>query len=441
MEEKTKPLKTENTENKEHKNRIHILIQYYYRRAKQDLINLFKWILLAVFTGVVVGGISSLFSFVLTKVTAFREGHLWIFCFLPAAGLLIVFLYRWIGKQDGGVNQVFSTITMRDDVAFRSAPLIFISTALTHLTGGSAGREGAAIQLGGSIGNQLGRWLRLDEQDRHVMVMSGMSAAFSALFGTPMAAAIFSMEVVSVGVMYYTALVPCVIASLIATNFAAGLGIHPEVFHVTEIPKLTILSGVKMGIIAFGCAALSVIFCMALKETSVVLHKKLKNQYIRVVVASLAIMLITLCLWTTDYMGAGIDGIAAAVEHGRAEPLAFFWKIVLTAITMRAGFKGGEIVPSFFIGATFGCSAGHLLGLSPSLCAAAGMVAVFCGVTNCPITSILIAFELFGFEGVAYYLIAVSISYASSGYYSLYKDQTIVYSKYKAKYVNRHTRM
>lgn len=423
------------------KKEIPTLVHYYYRRIKQDYKSLFKWILLALLTGVVVGGVSSLFSYVLTQVTTFREEHLWMFLFLPVAGLMIVFLYQKVGKQDGGVNQVFSTVTSKDDVAFRSAPLIFISTTLTHLVGGSAGREGAAIQLGGSIGNQLGRIFKLDEEDRHVIVMSGMSAAFAALFGTPMAAAIFSMEVVSVGVMYYTALVPCVIASLVATNFAAGFGIHPEVFHVTNIPKLTLITGVKMGIIGFCCAIVSVAFCVALKQTSVVFHNKLKNKYIRVVVAGVVIILITLCLQTTEYMGAGIEGITQAIEHGTSHPTAFFWKIVLTAITMRAGFKGGEIVPSFFVGATFGCSMGHLLGLSPSLCAAAGMVAVFCGVTNCPITSILIAFELFGFEGVAYYLIAVSISYASSGYYSLYKDQTIVYSKYKAKYVNRHTRM
>lgn len=422
-------------------NRILILAQYYMRRVKQDVISLLKWILLAIITGLVVGAISTVFSYVLSSVTVFREQHLWVFLFLPVAGVIIVFLYKKIGKQDGGVNQVFSTVTSKDDVAFRSAPLIFISTAITHLVGGSAGREGAAIQLGGSIGNQLGRWFHLDEQDRHVIVMAGMSAAFSALFGTPMAAAIFSMEVVSVGVMYYTALVPCVISSLIATNFAAGMGIHPEVFHVMNVPKLTIFSGCKMGIVALGCAIISVIFCVVLKQTSVVFHKRLKNKYIRVALASVVIILITCCLQTTDYMGAGIGGITAAIEHGQAKPFAFFWKIVLTAITMRAGFKGGEIVPSFFVGATFGCAMGHFLNLSPSLCAATGMVAVFCGVTNCPITSILIAFELFGFEGVAYYLIAVSISYAASGYYSLYKDQTIVYSKYKAKYVNRHTRM
>lgn len=424
-----------------HGNHGNVLFQYYYRRIKNDFVSLCKWIVLAIITGYVVGGISTLFSYALTWVTSYQESHLWVFLLMPLAGVIIVFLYQHIGKDDGGTNQVFSTVRSQDEVPFRSAPLIFVSTAITHFVGASAGREGAAIQLGGSIGNQIGRWLKLDEEDRHVIVMCGMSAAFSALFGTPMAAAIFSMEVVSVGVMYYTALVPCVVASLIATNFAAGLGIHPEVFHVSNIPELTIINGTKMGIIAIACAVVSVLFCVALKQTGVLFHKNIKNRYIRVIIASVVIILITVILRTTDYMGAGIPVITEAIEHGKTEPFAFFWKIVLTAITMKAGFKGGEIVPSFFVGATLGCSLGNLLGLSPSLCAAAGMAAVFCGVTNCPITSILIAFELFGFEGVSFYLIAVSISYAASGYYSLYKDQTIVYSKYKAKYVNRHTRM
>lgn len=415
-------------------------VPYYTRRFKKDAGSFVKWIVLAFLVGGIVGGISSLFSFVLSFVTDYRNEHLWVFYLLPVAGVIIVFLYECFGKEDGGTNQVFSTVRAKDEVPFRSAPLIFFCTALTHLVGGSAGREGAAIQLGGSIGNQLGRILKLDDEDMHVIVMCGMSAAFAALFGTPMAAAIFAMEVVSVGVMYYTALMPCVISSLIATNFAAGLGIHPEVFHVGSIPKLTFVTGGKMGLIALACAGISVVFCVCLKQTGKLFHKQLKNHYLRVLVVSLVIIGLTTLLHTTDYMGAGIGIITRAIETGEVNYFAFFWKMVLTVFTMKAGFKGGEIVPSFTIGAALGCELGIFLGLSPSLCAAAGMVAVFCGVTNCPITSILIAFELFGFEGVAYYLIAVSISYAVSGYYSLYKDQTIVYSKYKAMYVNKHTR-
>lgn len=415
-------------------------VPYYKRRFEKDAVSFVKWILLAFLVGFVVGGISSLFSFLLSFVTTYREEHAWVFFLLPVAGVIIVFFYHCFGKDDGGTNQVFSTVRARDEVPFTSAPLIFFSTALTHLVGGSAGREGAAIQLGGSIGNQIGRWLHLDDEDIHVVVMCGMSAAFSALFGTPMAAAIFSMEVVSVGVMYYTALLPCVISSLIATKFAAGLGIHPEVFHVSDIPELTFVTGGKMGLIALACAGISVVFCIALKQTGNIFHKQLKNDYIRVFVVGIVIIIFTLLLHTTDYMGAGIGIITKAIEEGQVNYFTFFWKMFFTVLTMKAGFKGGEIVPSFTIGAALGCELGIFLGISPSLCAAAGMVAVFCGVTNCPITSVLIAFELFGFEGVAFYLIAVSISYAVSGYYSLYKDQTIVYSKYKAMYVNKHTR-
>lgn len=172
---------------------------------------------------------------------------------------------------------MLSTIKAKDDVPLRSAPLIFVSTILTHLTGGSAGREGAAIQFGGSIGNQLGRIVKLDEFDHHVMVMCGMSAAFAAVFGTPMAAAVFAMEVVSVGVMYYAALLPCVIASIIASKFAAGIGIHPELFHVTKIPELTIINGLKMAVIAAACGAISILFCVALKAASTLYSKYLKN--------------------------------------------------------------------------------------------------------------------------------------------------------------------
>ena len=195
--------------------------KYYLGRIKRDLTNFFKWMALAILTGVVVGGASSVFAICIRWVTAFRADNKWMFLLLPVAGLIIVFMYQRLDKNDGGTNQVLSTIRSKDDVPLKSAPLIFVSTVLTHLTGGSAGREGAAIQFGGSIGNQLGRIFHLDEFDHHVMVMCGMSAAFAAVFGTPMAAAVFAMEVVSVGVMYYAALLPCVIASIIAAKFEA----------------------------------------------------------------------------------------------------------------------------------------------------------------------------------------------------------------------------
>ena len=414
-------------------------MKHYAERLKMDGANLIKWVFLSVTIGLIVGGISSLFAHMLTAVTNLRTENGWLFYFLPAAGVIIVFLYDKFGKEDRGTVQVFSTVREKDSVKFYSAPLIFISTSLTHLAGGSAGREGAAIQLGGSIGNQLGQGIRLDQEDRHVMVMCGMGAAFAAMFGTPIAAAVFSMEVISVGSMYYTALAPCIIAALVASGLAGILGVHGEAFHVAAIPELTITTGLKTGIAAIACAAVGTLFCVVLKQTGKLYGYLFKNKYVRIAAAGGLIILVTKILGTTDYMGAGTGLIIQAVEQSDSGYTTFLWKLLLTAMTMKAGFKGGEIVPSFCIGATLGCVLGQLLGISPSLCAACGMVAVFCSVTNCPMASILIAFEMFGFEGAVFYALAVSVSYATSGYYGLYKDQRILYSKYKAKYVNELT--
>ena len=413
--------------------------QYYLGEIKQTSHNFIKWFFLAVITGGIIGVISSAFGHALSIATSIRKDMPWLLFALPLSGLLIIFLYKKFGKDDGGTNQVFSTVRARDEVPATAAPLIFVSTVLTHLTGGSAGREGAAIQLGGSIANQLGRWFKMDEEDTHVIVMCGMSAAFAALFGTPMAAAVFSLEVISVGVMYYTALMPCLIASLIAAGVAGELGIHAEHFFEGFVPQMSIVTGLQIGIVVLVCTIVSILFCMVLKLVGKT-YGKIPNKYSRIVVAAGIIIVMNLLLQTTDYMGAGTELIVKAVQFGEARPWDFFWKLVLTALTMKAGFKGGEIVPSFCIGATLGCAMGQLIGFEPRLCAACGMIAFFCAVTNCPITSMLIAFELFGFEGVSYYLVAVAVSYATSGYYSLYKDQTIVYSKYKAKYVNQKTR-
>ena len=417
------------------------ILKYYARHIYEQVRSLAKWLLFALIAGVGVGGISSAFAIAMNVATEYRSGHIWVFIFLPIGGLIIVAMYSAFHyKNDKGTNLVLSMIHSKADIPFKMAPLIFMATTITHFVGGSAGREGAALQLGGSIGNQLGRWFHLDEQDKHVLVMCGMSAAFAALFGTPMAAAIFAMEVVSVGVMYYAALLPCVFSSIIASRLSISMGIDPEAFHIIDIPTLNILTGSKMILIAAICGVLSILFCMLLHGTGDLFRKYLKNPYIRIVTASFIIMALTFILWTDDYMGAGINVIERAIE-GEANASGFFWKMIFTALTIEAGFKGGEIVPSFFIGATFGCAFGHFIGLSPSLCGATGMIAMFCGVTNCPITSMMIAFELFGFEAVPYFLIAISISFVTSGYYGLYHDQTIVYSKYKAKFINRNTVM
>jgi H+/Cl- antiporter ClcA len=318
------------------------------------------------------------------------------------------------------------------------APLIFISTLITHLFGGSAGREGAALQMGGSIGNTLGKLFRFDEKDKHVMIMCGMSAAFSALFGTPMAAAIFSMEMISVGIMYYIALVPCVISSLVAHGIASYFGITNELFLIDEIPAFGILSSIKVSILAILCALVSILFCVVLHQSEALYKRFFKNPYLRAVVGGVLVVLLTLLVGNQNYNGTGITIINQCI-NGTVRPEAFLLKILFTALTLGAGYKGGEIVPSFFTGAAFGCLFGNLLGFSPTLCAAVGMTSVFCGVTNCPITSLLISFELFGYDGMPYFLLSVAFSYMLSGYFGLYRSQKIIYSKYKTNYINKTT--
>jgi len=416
------------------------MIRFYMGRIMRNLAVFIRWGIFSAFVGLFVGAFSTLFAFCLRQVTSFRTENPWLILCLPLAGVVIVFLYGVFRyKNDKGTNMVLSSIHAEAEVPFRMAPLIFISTIITHLFGGSAGREGAALQLGGSIGQQLGKLFRFDEKDQRIVVMCGMSAAFSAIFGTPIAASIFSMEVVSVGVMYYAALVPCVFSSLVASKFANHMGIGPNVFKIRQMPLFEVVPSLKVIGLALCCAALSVVFCMALHSLGDFYRNKLKNPYIRIIVSSLVIIVLTIILQTDDYMGAGVPVIQRAIQ-GNVEPLAFVWKIVFTALTLEAGFKGGEIVPSFFVGATFGCLFGHIVGISPSLCAAVGMMSVFCGVTNCPITSMLIAFELFGYHGVPFFLLGISVSYLMSGYYGLYHDQTIVYSKYKTEYINRKAR-
>lgn len=398
-----------------------------------------KWVIFAILVGTIVGLCGSAFYFGMSYVTFLRTAHSWLILLLPAGGLVIVGLYHLFhDEKDTGTNLVISAIHSGDELPFRMAPLIFVSTLITHLFGGSAGREGAALQMGGSIGNALGRLFRFDEKDKHVMIMCGMSAAFSALFGTPMAAAIFPMEMVSVGVMYYIALVPCVISSLVAHGIAVSFGVSNELFLIGEIPSFGILSSVKISVLAILCALVSILFCVILHQTGHLYKKLFKNPYLRVFAGGCLIVFLTCLVGNQSYNGTGINIIENCI-NGTVRPEAFLLKMIFTALTLGAGYKGGEIVPSFFTGAAFGCLFGNLLGFSPTLCTAVGMTSVFCGVTNSPITSLLISFELFGYDGMPYFLLATAFSYMLSGYFGLYRSQKIVYSKYKTNYINKAT--
>lgn len=393
-----------------------------------------KWVVVSGIIGIVVGLVGTAFSYGMKIVTELRQEYELLVLGLPVAGLLIVFLYHIAGRDDDhGTNSVLAAVRSEDKLTFITAPLIFISTLLTHLFGGSAGREGAALQMGGSLGSWLGKMFRMNDKDIQVTVMCGMSACFAALFGTPMAAAIFSIEVVSVGVMYYSALVPCVFASLMALEVARYLGVTGEAMTIGVISEFTATNTWKVALVAVLCAGVSICFCQVLHLVSAKSKKWIPNSYIRIFVVGAMVVAVHFLLGTDDYMGAGMEIIEHCM-HGEVKTEAFLLKMILTALTLGVGFKGGEIVPSFFIGATFGCVMGDMLGTSPSLCASVGMIAVFCGVTNSPITSLMIALELFGMEALPFFMIGVAISYMLSGYYSLYDSQKILYSKYKPEF-------
>ena len=391
-----------------------------------------QYILYSVIIGVVVGLVGSAFYHCMHLATGLRDTYSWILYLLPVGGLLIVgdnYLFKDRAPQ--GTNLILKSVRDEDHIPIKVAPLIFIDTVLTHFFGGSAGREGAALQLGGSIGSFIGKTLKANKVNRKILTLCGMSAAFSALFGTPLAAAIFALEVVNVGAVYYTALVPCCLSSVIAYLIAQALKVAPELFTVTGIPELGAFSIGKIIVLALLCAVVSIIFCKVLHLAKHTLTKYFKNPFLRIFVGGALIVVITLLIGSRDYLGAGMHIIEHCITGGEA-PLApaFLLKIIFTAITLGAGFCGGEIVPSFFIGATFGAVMGPLLGLEVSFAAAVGMLCVFCGVTNCPISTLIIGFELFGFAGAALFFIAISVSYLISGRESLYSTQNIIDPKF-----------
>ena len=396
-----------------------------------------KWLVLAVPAGLVCGGVGCLFHMLIELATDLRHENFFIIYFLPAGGVLIVLLYRLFRLQNvDGTNHVIESVRKDGKVPFGMAPGILISTVLTHLLGGSAGREGAALQLGGSLGSAMGKLFRLSEKDMHVMVLCGMSAVFSALFATPLTAAVFVIEVISVGTAYYSAILPCVCSSVTAYYLTILLGMKPSFFAVSEVPAITPLS--LLGTLGLGVlfALMSIALCVSLSKTKQLFKKVLKNEFVRAAVGGALVIGLTL-LFGTDYNGAGMEIAGKAITTGEAHPAAFALKLLFTAVTLAAGFKGGEIVPTFFIGATFGCVVAPFLGINAGFGAALGLVGVFCGATNAPFASLFLSVELFGGAGMPYFAVVCAVSYMLSGYFSLYSSQIIVYDKLKAVLAGR----
>ena len=397
-----------------------------------------KWLLYSCLIGVAVGLVAVAFHLGVDLAAELRGEHPRLIWLLPLAGPAIVLLYRVCGmEKDRGTNLVLVAVRDAERLKLRTAPLIFLSTILTHLVGGSAGREGAALQLGASLSAWIGRLLRLDEKNERIVVMCGMAAAFSALFGTPITAAIFAMEVVTVGRMYYAAMVPCMASSYTAALVAHAFDIHAihgyPVHNIMRLELIPVLQAAAMGVL---CAALSILFCEAMHLSHRLYAKYFPDPVLRAAAGGALVLGLTLLVGNQTYNGAG-DGIIRGLLAGDEIPEAFALKILFTALTLGAGFRGGEIVPVLFTGCAFGAWVGPLLGLPHSFSGALGMAATFCGATNCPLSSILLAFELFGGEGLPLYALCCGVSYMLSGYYGLYSEQKIIYSKFSPERIDK----
>lgn len=408
----------------------------FLRRAGTYMVVIVSWFIIAIVIGVFCGVIGTAFHKGVDLATELRGEHARLLWCMPIAGIIIISVYKLFRTEGMGTNDIIDAVQLGNGLSIWLLPSIYIGTVLTHLVGGSAGREGAALQMGGSIGNYVGGVYDLDENDMKIATMCGMAAFFSALFGTPLTAAVFAIMVISVGSFVHMAFLPCLVSAVTAYFVSVSLGVEPTHYTIM-VPEFTVPLFCKVALLAVGFSIVSVIFCESMHAAEKLLKLgPLKNKWIRVIAGGLIIIALTYIVGTTDYNGAGMNIVQAAVEEGKARPEAFALKLLFTAITLGAGYKGGEVVPSFFVGATFGCVLAPLLGVPAGFGAALGLVGVFCGATNCMISSIILSVELFGSEGILFFALVCGISFMLSGYRGLYSSQTILYSKIGIEYLD-----
>ena len=394
----------------------------------QSFILFLKYVSLAVLTGVLVGIIDAVFGRGLLAISDFRIEHfLFLIPFLPLAGLLITWLYyRFSETSLKGMTLVFETgQKKREDIPLVLIPLVMSGTWITHLFGGSAGREGVAVQIGATLSHALGHRFHLPKDSR-IMLITGMAAGFGGLFQTPLAAVFFSMEVIVAGKMQYYALLPALIASYTAAFTSHMLGL--EKFYVPLQDAVKISDGsiavrlVVLGII-FGLTGR--LFSFLLAQFKKIFGENLKNPYVRISVISIPLALILLLLYNGRYSGLGTNLISAAFSDGNIYAYDWILKLLLTVLTLAIGFQGGEVTPLFSIGASLGIVLGEILGLSPVHCAALGYAAVFAGATNTLLAPVLIGLEVFGSNDMIPFFIVCMIAYLVNGNKSIYGAQEV----------------
>jgi H+/Cl- antiporter ClcA len=409
---------------------------------------LIRWTLISIPVAIAIGSMVALFLWLLTWAIHFRFAHTWLLYLLPAAGVVIHLLYKLYGQSaERGNDLIIDEIHQPGaGVPKRMAPLILVTTVITHLFGGSAGREGTAVQIGGSLANLFGGWLKLNEADKKVVLTAGVAAGFGAVFGTPLTGAIFALEVIAIGNIRYNALLPCLIAGLVGDITVSAWGMHHTLYHVDivntsqdlyglHLPvSLWLLAKVIVASAVFGLVSLT--FAKAVHLVKNFSLKWIKITWLIPIYGGLIIILLTFILGKPDYLSLGVDAeypgavtIVSAFQHAGADAFSWLWKLIYTVITLGTGFKGGEVTPLFYIGSTLGNTLAELMNAPVSLFAALGFIAVFAGATNTPLACTLMGIELFGGEYALFFAVACFTAYFFSGEGGIYSAQRVATPK------------
>jgi H+/Cl- antiporter ClcA len=400
------------------------------------------WLMLVTPVAILAGSASALFLWALDRVTAIRWAQPWLLFGLPAAGAVIVWLYqRWGGTAERGTNLVLDEIHQPGGgVPGRLAPLILVTTLLTHLFGGSAGREGTAVQMGGGLADSFARLFRVPERHRRTVLLAGIAAGFGSVFGTPLAGAVFALEVLVIGRARFEALVPCLLAGLIGDLTCSAWGIHHTAYAIATVTPsarfgfghldgLLLAKSLGAGI-GFGLVAL--LFAELTHAVQGQFRQRIARPWLRPVVGGVAVIGLTYLLGTRAFLGLGVTSpdpadvtIVSSFQPGGATGWSWLWKLVFTAITLGSGFKGGEVTPLFFIGAAFGNVVGRWLDAPVDLFAGLGFVAVFAGASKTPLACTLMGIELFGAGHAPYLATACFLAHFFSGHSGIYGAQRV----------------
>lgn len=391
----------------------------------------FKLTICTIIVSVMMGIISAIFLKSLEFVTALRESFPYLIFLIPVIGVLTAYTYSKYGQgSNRGNNLIIESVQKEVKVPFRMAILTFIFTVLTHLSGGSAGREGTAVQIGGTLTNKIANIFKLEHKEKRVLVMAGISAAFGSVFGTPLAGTFFGMEVCFIGKLSYEAMIYCFIGSYTANFVTESIGINHAGHIIKTVPNISLYTLLIVIISSILFGVFGRLFAKGIHLVKGFYSKNIKNNIYRAIISSIVVLLVIIIFRLYKFEGLS----TWLIDSGFSGDVTFLdpiKKLILTVLTLGAGFQGGEVTPLFDIGASLGGAIGNLTNIEPSLLAAIGMICVFGSATNTPITTIMLGINLFGAEAVPYYIIGAFISYYVIGHNGIYGAQIINTPKLK----------